>query len=641
MCGILAQIVPERRPAQAVEAASRRFGDALRCMRSRGPDGEGVWSCPTTGLATLGHRRLAIVDRTSAGHQPMVTPDGLVAITYNGEIYNAGSLRRELESVGVRFLSRTDTEVVLHGYAKWGPQELLRRLQGMFAFAIWDARSVEHGGRLVLLAAVDHAGMKPLYWHLSRGVLSIASTADALREAVDERPELDPLGLCHVLSLGYCPAPATVWRGVFKLGPAQFFEWSPGEGAPEVRSWWQHPEVIIEKDRTCTTPGESCAARASQFEQLITSVTREHLVSDVPLSLLLSGGIDSTVLACALAANDQHVPCVTLGLCGDDDESQAAAATAAHLGLEHQASFLESGSIPDLMRSVARSFDEPQGFGALLTMTEVARVARRRGTVVLAGDGGDEAFGGYAWHRPTARTSKQNIDASCDVSMTVARPGATSAERAAALSALASRSFVHNHLQNVMPRFHPAEAAALLAPLGAEYDEEIYASWLSVHDRDSLPSVRRRQRLDLFGFCPGSILPKLDRATMACGVELRAPFLDRRVLEWSLALPERGPEGSPGACEALAGQQSKAVLREYLRGRVPPAVLARPKQGFSLRVPMSDVIGSMLKAVNSSKLVSQGVLRADWESYVRTDAPNAQGRAFVVCALAAWWEERA
>lgn len=552
----------------------------------------------------------------------MTTPDGLVAITYNGEVYNAPTLRRDLESLGVRFKSRTDTEVLLHGFVRWGTRALLHRAQGMFAFAIWDARPTSKGLPPVLTAAVDHAGMKPLYWHLSRQTLSIASTADALREALADRPDPDPIGLCHVLSLGYCPAPTTVWRGISKLGPAQFFEWSPGQGSPETRSWWNPPEVHVE------TNGD----RAEQFNSLFSEITQEHLHTDVPASLLLSAGIDSTTLAVTLAQRDRSIPCVTLGLPGPDDESQPAAETAAYLGLSHRAARLHEDSVPDLVRQAAQAFDEPQGFGALLTMMQAARAARQSGPVVLAGDGGDEAFGGYTWHRPEQRPTRANAAETHQLSARVARPDAAHADRAAALTALAARSTVHQHLQSVMPRFHPAEAAALLAPLNPDYDDHAYAAWLAPHDQPNLSPVRRRQRLDLFSFCPGSILPKLDRAPMAFGLELRAPFLDRRLLEWSLTLPESLAESHPDG--------SKAVLRSFLRGRVPPAVLTRPKQGFSLRVALSDVLPAMLESIDSSRLVSSGILRRDWRSFAGPDTPNAQGRAFLLCTLAAWWEAR-
>lgn len=591
-------------------------------MRSRGPDGEGTWVCPSTGLATLGHRRLAILDPSHAGHQPMVTPEGLVAITYNGEVYNAPSLRRELESVGVRFVSRTDTEVVLHGFVRWGAADLLRRAQGMFAFAIWDARPTARGEPPILTVAADHAGMKPLYWNLSAGVLSVASTADALRDVMAERPDPDPVGLCHVLSLGYCPAPATVWRNVYKLGPAQCFEWSPGQDAPTVRSWWNPPEA----------PGTHGGDGPEPLNTLLTEVTREHLHADVPISLLLSGGIDSSALAAVMGRLDRATPCVTIGLSDSDDESHAAAQTAAHLGLKHHITRLDARSVSDLMRQVGEAFDEPQGFGALLTMIQAARAARQFGPVVLAGDGGDEAFGGYTWHRPRPRHAEAGPRASQSLIQRVTSPDADPAERAAALASLSSLGPVHEHLQNVMPRFHPAESQALLAPLCPEYNSDTYCSWLVPHHRPGLSAIRRRQRLDLFGFCPGSILPKLDRASMAFGLELRAPFLDRRVLEWSLALPESEAE--------TRDENAKPLLRELLSGRVPAAVLSRPKQGFSLRVAMSDVLPSMLGRVEESGLVDDGILRHDWRCFVRTDAPNAHGRAFAICALAAWWEAR-
>ncbi len=633
MCGILARISAQPPRDHAAQVSAQRFQDALRLMRSRGPDGHGVWSCPATNLATLGHRRLAIQDRSPAGHQPMLSRDARVAISYNGEIYNAPSLRRELESLGSRFESRSDTEVILHAYQQWGTRGALTRLQGMFALVIWDTRPTLQGGLPIAVVAGDHAAMKPCFWHFSNGTLSIASTADVARALLDDPPPPDPAALCHVLTLGYCPAPTTVWKGIRKLGPAQYFEWSPGRHAPEVRSWWNPPEARAHEQSLGTrSDAQTGDQTGAEFLELFTRVTNEHLLSDTPVSLLLSGGIDSSAVAAALAHSGVTLPCLTLGLSGDDDESTAAASTAVHLGMPHRTARLDASEIPQLLRTVARDFDEPQGFGALLTMTQVARATRAHGPVVITGDGGDEAFGGYAWHRTSSTTPAASALTRSHLAAIVSQPNATADQRRAALAELATCSPTHAHLVSVMPRFHPAEAAALLAPLSPEYNEETYAAWLAPHDRPGLSPIRRRQRLDLFGFCPGSILPKLDRATMACGLELRAPFLDRRILEWSLSRPESPDESAPAG--------AKAILRRFLQKRVPPGVLTRPKQGFSLRVPMSDVLGSMLQTVAHSALVTQGVLCPDWRSYLAPDAPNAQGRAFLICALAAWWEER-
>lgn len=583
---------------------------ALERLSRRGPDGRGTWSAPS-GLALLGHARLAIQDLSDAGAQPMAAPGGRIALTYNGEIYNAPDLRLDLEAAGRVFRSRSDTEVLVHGYLEWGFDGLLERIAGMFALAIWD------DDRRELLAAVDPAGMKPLTWSTARGRLYAASDCDALRLILPERAGLDAEGLCHVLCHGYCPAPGTVWRGVRKLGPGQALRWRPGEASPTIWRHWSAPEAV----------GEA----SPPLEAFWDSVVREHLLSDVPVGLFLSGGLDSAAVGAALSnAGRSDVACFTLALAGADDESPAAAETAAHLGMPHLSVSLSASAALDELSFAACAFDEPQAYGALLTATAVARASRVHGKVMLAGDGGDEAFAGYTWHRRVPGPSNGS-----DHAMLAARAGAIDADgdtRARALRSLASLSFLHGHLQAVFPRFHPAEARTLLAPLSARYDEHVYAAWASEHDRPGLPWPRRAQRLDLMTFCAGSILPKIDRSSMAVGLELRAPFLDRRVLTWSLSRPVEAGEGH---------EASKPALRQYLRGRVPPGVLSRPKQGFSLRLEDPEIWVKRLPQVGGSRLVRDGVLAPGWDRAVAPDAPCRNARAFALCMLAAWYEGRA
>jgi asparagine synthase (glutamine-hydrolysing) len=286
-----------------------------------------------------------------------------------------------------------------------------------------------------------------------------------------------------------------------------------------------------------------------------------------------------------------------------------------------------------LLARAGRAFDEPQAYGALLTAVAITGPARERGAVVLSGDGGDEAFGGYAWHR-VSLASPERAMAACEheeLSRHVAAPGGDGRTRARALAVLGSLSFLHAHLQAVFPRFHPAEAAALFAPLEVRYGAEEYAAWAREHDRPALPRLRRVQRLDLLTFCAGSILPKIDRAAMGVGLEVRAPFLDRRVLEGALALPVSADEEAP--------RGAKPAVRRYLRGRVPDAILSRPKQGFSLRLG-GDPWPGMVPWLRESALVRDGLLRRDFEGFIGADAPHRSGRILALCGIAAWYEQR-
>jgi asparagine synthase (glutamine-hydrolysing) len=595
-------------------------------LRRRGPDGEGSW-CSPCGRARLGHARLAINDLSDAARQPMVWPDaarhadiggdadGAVALVFNGEIYNAPALRRELQGLGHGFASTGDTEVVLRGHLAWGFGPMLERLAGMFSIVLWDGRSGE------AFAAVDHAGMKPLAWAVREGALLAASDCDALRAILPEQPELDGVGLCHVLTLGYCPPARTVWSGVRMLEPGQAMRFVPGDASPTLWRHWSPP------DEAGVAP-ESPGRDRETFEGLFETVVGEHLLSDVPVGLFLSGGLDSTAVALALRRLGRPVKALTLGLAGVDDEGPAAAETAAMLGLEHERVALETADIDALMPRVARAFDQPQGFGAIYTSAAIAAAARERGTVFLAGDGGDEAFAGYTWHRGPPPMSRIARGDRAELLRRAAEPGCDGRTRAAALQAVSGLSFVHAHLVRVMPRFGPTEAAALVAGLETEFDPETYAGWAREHDRSRLPWARRGQRLDLLGFCAGSILPKIDRASMDVGLEMRAPFLDRRLLDWALSRPVESDE-----------ETGKPVLRSYLAGRVPGGVLTRPKQGFSLRL-RDDPWPGRLARLRASALIRDGVLCDRWEGFVAPDAEYRSAKIQMFCTIAAWYEAR-
>lgn len=579
-------------------------------LRRRGPDGQGVWTSPSD-LIRLGHTRLAILDLSERAAQPMTLGDRApLALTFNGEIYNAPELRSRLKALGCRFHTTSDTEVLLQAFACWGLDAALALVRGMYAFILWDERE------RTLHAAVDHAGMKPLAFAASPDFFAAASDTDALREILDPKPAFDPLGLCHVLCIGYCPAPHTVWKGVSKLGPGQVLSWRPGR-EPVIRRYWSPPAFIAEESQ-------------SPFDRLWEKVIGEHLLSDVPVGLFLSAGTDSTAVALALSRIEAPVRCFSLGLPSRDDESLAALATAAHLGLRADRIDLADEDVPAVLQHAAAAFDEPQAFGALITQTAICRATRPHGKVMLTGDGGDEAFGGYIWHRQSPAPADRRWAPS--LSVRVAQPDADASTRRAALDALASRSFIHAYLQSVMPRFHPEEAEALLAPLGARYDDEVYAAWAAPLDAPSLPWPRRAQRLDLLTFCPGSILPKLDRASMAVGLELRAPFLDRRVLEWAVRRPPRIDEADP--------QRSKPDIRKYLTGRVPSEVLLRHKQGFSLRLGDSQPWSALMPWLAESRLVREGVLHPQWSGFIQPDTPYAESKRFALCMLAAWAQER-
>ncbi|MCB9840108.1 MAG: asparagine synthase (glutamine-hydrolyzing) [Phycisphaeraceae bacterium] len=636
MCGILVHARATLDSPQACDAAWER---AMARLDRRGPDGRGRWQS-ASGLVRLGHTRLAINDLSPTGAQPMVLErrGGDLALVANGEVYNAPALRRRLEREGCRFRGTSDCEVVLHAVDRWGFDEAIDAVRGMIALAVWDDRE------RTLRGAVDHAGMKPLVFAGGTEGLVIASDADAVLAMLARRPDPNPMALAHVLAHGYSPAPETVWQGVSKLGPGECLEWRPGAGV-RTRRWWSPPDAVREP-----APGRSTLAeQAEEFGAIWGEVVADHLLSDVPVGLFLSGGLDSSAVAVALAEQSgggahagrsraiapsrPPVHAFTLALESSDDEAPAARQTAAHFGLGWTGVPMGAGSLDEALTACARAFDEPQGYGALLTAGAISRAARRCGKVMLAGDGGDEAFAGYTWHAEAPRLAP---DSGASISRERGSSGGVGVLDAPGVAAGCVP--VGSYLRRVLPRFEVWEVEALLAPLGVRYAEQEYAGWAAAHDRPDLPWPRWAQRMDLMTFCAGSILPKVDRASMDAGLEVRAPFLDRRVLEWALSLPVMPEE----ACGPVGGHVggSKPILRRYLDGRVPPGVLTRPKQGFSLRIG-SNAWAGFGDRLLQSRLVKDGVLGAHVRRVVDPDDPRAASRIPALCMLAAWWDARA
>lgn len=644
MCGL--GVIARSVGAGPVPGDEGRVRVCERLLSRRGPDG-GRTETIAGGRVTLIHRRLAVQDLSDHAAQPMHAdlPDGRrLSLVYNGEVYNALSLRERLTGSGVGFKTRSDTEVVLHAVARWGFAKALDELRGMFALVcVWSGPD----GSVQIDAAVDHAGMKPLAYSLtnqgrSGPTLAIASDCDALRALLPTPPAIDDASMVRVLTYGYCPAPHTVWAGVRKLGPGERLRWRSGDGDVGVEAWWRPPEAVVP---------ELAADAPRVLDALLRGVGAEHLIGDVPVAMFLSAGLDSSAVALALkrsGADMSRLTALTLST-GDatdgGDESRDAAELARRLGMPHRVVRFEAGGLVDEVHQAAAVYDEPQGYTALLTAARIA-AATRAGVpdakVVLSGDGGDEAFAGYAWHTRSSHPlaldgALSNDDAAhARLAALVATPGARGRDRIAANLAWAQRSLPHRYARRLFDGFHPAEAAALAGSTRADLDGDL-AAWLGAADRPSLPWPRRAQRLDVLGFCAGSITPKLDRACMGVGLELRCPLLDRRVLDWSLRLPVDAREREPGA--------SKPLLREFLAagvrdGLVPESLLSRPKRGFSLRLPDDSAWEALVGLIDRSAMVASGRLRRDWARFVPSDPETRRARLSLLAGVAAWYERR-
>lgn len=617
MCGIAA--VLDSTPIAMGYEHSSSWKSCLESLKRRGPDGQGTWIAPSR-HALLGHTRLAIVDPTPLGHQPMVSRCGAITITYNGELYNAPALRKDLESEGVEFNSHCDTEVLLNAWIQWGTG-MLDKLSGMYAFAIWN----DHDQ--TLFAAVDHAGMKPLVWKAQGTQLLIASDCDALRELSNRCESLNPESVRHVLTMSCCPPPMTMWEGIYKLRPGHQLQWSPGKQV-QISRYYAPPSQIH----------QSSTLNTNEFDELWQQVVSDHMIADVPVGAFLSGGIDSAAVVIAASRCGTSPTCFTLEMDDEASEHLDALRVANHLRLPTKSIHMGHDLNEQLMQCT-QAFDEPQGYSAMLTMVKIATLASQSVKAVIAGDGGDETFGGYlwqreqgpgawqSWHQDPSLTSQQSSIAS-----QVAKPDTDDQTRALARKIYGSHSFVHGYLSRVFPGFHPAEAHAMTSSWNTPYSHESTSQWIVSEDRPDLPHLRRVQRLDLTGFCAASILPKIDRGAMHSSLEVRSPLLDRRLIELGLTQPVQ-------PCELTEdSSQSRPQLRNYVSSNLGNAYVNRPKQGFSVRTTTELKFWRQIASqINEMKIVNQGILNENWSAYVPF---GDMTRLRTICMLACWAQTR-
>ena len=592
MCGICGVIGGDR------ERESGRVRAMTDALAHRGPDAQGFHADDG---AVLGHSRLAIID-PEADPQPMVGAGGRYWIDFNGEIYNYRELRGELEAAGHAFATGTDTEVLLRLYEVHGP-DCVHRLRGMFAFAVWDA------AERTLFAARDRFGQKPFYYAVLGGRLLFASEIKALLAHGDVRPEPEPAAIDYYLSLRFIPPPLTMLKGVRKLAAAHRLFWKDGDVRTE-RYW----SLAFEAEG-----GRSDASWVEELEVRLDDAVRSHMVSDVPVGAFLSGGLDSGAVVAAMSRHaDGPVPTFCVG--SDEpsfDERPHARAVAAHCGTEHH----EATVGPDLIGDVGhlvRALDEPSDPIAAC-LYEASRLASRHVKVVLTGDGGDEIFAGFDryaafdivgryaalpdWLRrgvlsPILRSLPQEFGYK---SLT---------QRARWLDAVALRdpglryarmtSFFRFGADEKAWVYGPALAGALE---GADAAEAIAEPFRAADAGDTL---HRMIAADLLTRLPEHTLMLADRMSMAHGLEARAPLLDHRLAEFTGRMPAR--------LKARRGR-TKIALRDAVRGRLPPAIVSRPKQGFMFPVAFW-LDGRRLDSVRAS-LADGPLAGAGW---IRPDA---------------------
>ncbi len=588
MCGIAARFAVD---ASLGESALLEVGAMTEALRHRGPDGGGLLD--RRPLAVLGHRRLAIID-LAQGQQPMGTPDGQLWITFNGEVYNYRELRRELQARGHEFRTSSDTEVILFAYREWG-ERVPERLEGMFAFALLDVP------RRRLLLARDHLGKKPLYFRFRNGVVDVASEVHALRAASDWIGEEDPLALAFYLRLGYVPSPWSIYRDVQKLRPAEYCV--VDAGGLRRRVYWDQAAHRPE-------PSLDAAEAVEAIEAELQAAVRSRLMSEVPLGAFLSGGLDSSLVVSLMAGElGPGVKTVTVGFSGEPGEMEAARLVAERHRTDH-VEYTVRTDLDGFPERISSHFGEPFADSSALPTWHLAREARGRVTVALTGDGGDESFGGYDFRYLPHRR---------DAHLRALLPRAL---RAAVFPRLARRwpdrqdlprplrlrSLLGNVGAEEDQAFYfdlcftkPALAEALapaLAREGAAVEDHVRATYRAGANGDALQAA---MKADARFFLPEDVLVKVDRMSMAHGLEVRSPLLSRRVVELAFSIPGR---------VKVRGSVSKALLRNLAERRGMAEVAALPKRGF--HIPLDRWMANELKPAFEDALLGARTAAMPW-----------------------------
>jgi asparagine synthase (glutamine-hydrolysing) len=617
-------------------------------LRHRGPDEEGLWSDSTAGIA-LAHRRLSILDLTAAGRQPMVSASGRFVVAYNGEIYNHGALRADLEKTGraPAWRGHSDTESLLAAIEAWGLAGALERSAGMFALALWDR------SERALYLARDRLGEKPLYYGRCGGAFLFGSQLVALAAFPGWQPRIDRDSLALYLRHNYIPAPRTIYAGFSKLRPGTFAVLRGAQSEPQEVVYWSAQRLAGKSpgDLPATLPDA-----ADELERLLRASVAGQMVADVPLGAFLSGGIDSsTVTALMQAQAAAPVKTFSIGFHeGGYDEAPYARAVARHLGTDHTELYVTPAEARDVIPRLPGIYDEPFADSSQIPTYLVSQLARRDVTVALSGDGADELFGGYnryhlgrrIWQK--ACIAPRPVRAAISNALLAVRPQSW-ATVAAPVMALLPERLRHANMGHKLHRL----AEVLGAPDFRSLYRMLVSHWtepaLLVLGGNEPPvefgqdaespgaardSVQWMMDCDLVSYLPDDILVKVDRAAMAVSLETRAPFLDHRVVEFASRLPLKFK---------VQGNASKRILREVLYRYVPRELLERPKMGFG--VPIDGWLRGPLRGwaedlLSESRLRREGYfdpapIRRKWSEHL-SGARNWQYLLWDVLMFQAW-----
>lgn len=619
MCGIVGFITKKSLPADTLQQDINQMNQTLA---HRGPNGANVWLDAEAGIA-LGHRRLSIMDLSPTGQQPMISQCGRWVICYNGETYSQRELTPILSSHGLTLRGHSDTELMVEACAVLGPLKAIEYFIGMFAFALWDRREQ------ILYLVRDRLGIKPLYWTYQNQGLFFSSELKALKANPNIRFDIDRKALAGYLKRGYIAAPHTIYQHIYKLLPGHILSFHMGS-QPQIKPYWSL-KTVIQEGRSHSFP-YSPAQAVEDAETLINDAVKRRMIADVPLGAFLSGGIDSSLVVSLMQAQSlQPIKTFTLGFHEKSyDEANQARQIAAHLGTDHTDLYVTPQQAQAIIPLLPSIYDEPFADASQIPTLLVSQLARQHVTVALSGDGGDETFGGYNRYAFLEKIKRYHHWL----------PGLSLGGKI--LSKISPTQW--QHLERFLPtayrHLHLAERGEKIARLFATTKlEELYSVLVNQWPRpeDLLPDTQtypdnlwteanflstftdKMRYVDTISYLADDILVKLDRATMAVGLEARVPLLDHRLVAWAWQQPYTIHQG-----------QTKWLLRQILKAYVPEKIFHKPKMGFSvpigrwLRHDLKDWANDLLSVSKLKETFVTEPIQQRWQQHLKGHAHHSQ-----------------